>query len=208
MPPAPHPFFLRYHSPQPRQRQDLHWKPPIAGRRRDLYTECMEDKRRWHVVQAKPRQEGRVAIQLSEQAGIEVYFPKIEIFSQRKAGRTKVVRPLFPNYLFARILIPDEWKLVTYTRGVARLIGSWNSPSWIDDSVIAAIRGRENERDRLIHYYHFSPQESVYIRSGPLKDLYGIFERYVDELGRVRILLSLIGYQASVELEAEQLGRI
>ena len=149
-----------------------------------------------------------MAVQLREQAGLEVYFPRIEVFSRRRSQRVKVVRPLFPNYLFARLLIPEEWKLVTYTRGVARLIGHWNTPSWIDDSVIAAIMGRENEKDRLIHYYHFSPQESVYIRSGPLKDLYGIFERYVDDRGRVRILLSLIGYQASVELEAEQLGRI
>ena len=39
-------------------------------------------------------------------------------------------------------------------------------------------------------------------------DLYGIFERYVDDRGRVRILLSLIGYQASVEMEAEQLEKL
>jgi transcriptional antiterminator RfaH len=172
------------------------------------YTGDVEKIRRWHVVQSKPKQEERVAVQLREQGGLDVYAPRIEVFAQRKAGRTTVVKPLFPNYLFARIAVPEEWKMVTYTRGVARLIGDWRQPCWIDDAVIDAIRGREGERDRLIQYYRFSPQESVYVRSGPLKDLYGIFERYVDEKGRVRILLSLIGYQASVELEAEQLGKV
>ena len=51
-------------------------------------------------------------------------------------------------------------------------------------------------------------QEAVVVRSGPLKDLYGIFERYVDEGGRVRILLSLVGYSAAVELESEQIAKV
>ena len=46
------------------------------------------------------------------------------------------------------------------------------------------------------------------MRSGPLKDVHGIFDRYVDEGGRVRILLSLIGYAAAVELESEQVSKV
>ena len=165
-------------------------------------------ERRWHVVQCKPHQEGRVAAQLTEQGGIETYFPKIGVFVPRRGERVQVVKPLFPGYIFSRLLMPDEWKLVTYTRGVARLVGSWDDGNWIDDAVIEAIRRHETEKDSLINYYHFTPHESVVVRSGPLKDLYGIFERYVDNNGRVRILLSLIGYEASVELEAEQLGKV
>jgi transcription antitermination factor NusG len=168
----------------------------------------MQKQRRWHVIQSKPHQEERVAAQLEEQTDIEVYSPRIEVVSLRKGGKVKVVKPLFPSYVFVRMIMPDEWKLVTYTRGVARLIGGWQEESWIDDVVMDAIKARENEKDRLINYYHFQPRESVVIRSGPLKDLYGIFERYVDDRGRVRILLSLIGYQASVELEAEELERL
>jgi len=66
----------------------------------------------------------------------------------------------------------------------------------------------EQGRDRLIAYYRFHPQEAVVVRSGPLKDLYGIFDRYVDEGGRVRILLSLVGYSAAVELESEQIAKV
>jgi transcription antitermination factor NusG len=168
----------------------------------------MTEERRWYVIQSKPHNEERVAVQLAEQAGLEVYFPRIEVFSPRREGRVKVVKPLFPSYLFARLLMPDDWKLVTYTRGVARMLGDWRGASWIDDAVMDAIRRREDERDRLIHYYHFEPSENVVVKSGPLKDLYGIFERYVDDRGRVRILLSLIGYQASVEMEAEQLEKL
>lgn len=168
----------------------------------------MEEERRWYVVQSKPHQEERVAVQLREQAGLDIYFPKIEVFSPRGGRRAKVVKPLFPSYLFASLIMPDEWKLVTYTRGVARMLGDWREACWVDTAVMDAIRKREDEKDRLIHYYHFQPSESVVVKSGPLKDLYGIFDRYVDDRGRVRILLSLIGYQASVEMEAEQLEKL
>lgn len=164
--------------------------------------------RRWHVIQSKPHQEERVAVQLRELLDLEVYSPRIEIRAVRRGEKTKVVKPLFPNYIFARLDLPEEWKLITFTRGVARILGGWQEPRPVDDAVIAAIRAQENRKDKLIHYYRFRPQEAVIVRAGPLKDLYGIFERYVDDGGRVRILLSLVGYQAAVELETEQVERV
>ncbi len=164
--------------------------------------------RRWHIVQSKPQQADRVEFQLRDRLGVEVYNPKIEVRTVRAGTARPAVRPLFPNYLFARLDLPAEWKTVTFTRGVARVLGGWEDPRPVDDAVIAAIREQERSRDRLIAYYRFQPQEPVVVRSGPLKDLYGIFERYVDEGGRVRILLSLVGYTAAVELESEQVAKV
>ena len=164
--------------------------------------------RRWHIIQSKPHQADRVAAQLQEMLALEVYNPKIAVRAVRGARKVAQVRQLFPNYLFARLDLPAEWKTITFTRGVARVLGGWEDPRPIDDAVIEAIRKQEKGRDRLISYYRFRPHEAVVVRSGPLKDLYGIFERYVDEGTRVRILLSLVGYQASVELESEQVAKV
>jgi len=164
--------------------------------------------RRWHVVQTKPHQEERVAEQLADRAGIESYAPRIEVLAVRRGAKAKVVKPLFPGYVFARLDLPAEWKLATFTRGALCVLGGWDEPRAVEDLAIAAIRERERRRDRLIAYYRFRPRESVVVRAGPLKDLYGIFERYVDEGERVRILLSLVGYQASVELESELIAKV
>ena len=164
--------------------------------------------RRWHVVQSKPQQAERVAIQLEEILGIEVYNPKIEVRAVRGTRTMAQIRPLFPNYLFARLDLPAEWKTITFTRGVARVLGGWEDPRPVDDAVIAAIREQERRKDRLISYYRFQKREPVVVRSGPLKDVHGIFDRYVDEGGRVRILLSLIGFAAAVELESEQVAKL
>ena len=164
--------------------------------------------RHWYVVQSKPQQADRVAVQLEELLGVEVYNPKIEVRTVRGTRKLTQVRPLFPNYLFARLDLPAEWKTITFTRGVARVLGGWEDPRSIDDAVIASIREQERRKDRLISYYRFQKREPVVVRSGPLKDIHGIFDRYVDEGGRVRILLSLIGFAAAVELESEQVSKL
>lgn len=164
--------------------------------------------RRWHVIQSKPQQADRVAVQLEELLRVEIYNPKIEVRTVRGKRKLAQVRALFPNYLFARLDLPAQWKTITFTRGVARVLGGWENPRPVDDAVIDAIRERERNKDRLISYYRFAPREGVVVRSGPLKDIHGIFERYVNEGGRVRILLSLIGFSAAVELESEQVSKL
>lgn len=164
--------------------------------------------RHWYVVQSKPQQAERVAAQLEELLAIEVYNPRIEVRVVRGTRKLTQVKPLFPNYLFARLDLPEEWKTITFTRGVARVLGGWEDPRPIDESVVAAIRSQERRKDRLISYYRFKPQEFVVVRSGPFKDVHGIFDRYIDEGGRVRILLSLIGFDAAVELESEQVSKL
>jgi len=48
----------------------------------------------------------------------------------------------------------------------------------------------------------------VRIKTGPLKELLGIFERWVSENERVRVLLSLIGYQPAVEMHYSMLEKV
>lgn len=167
----------------------------------------MREMRHWYVVQSKPQQTDRVAVQLEELLAIEVYNPKIEVRVVRGTRKTTQIKPLFPNYLFARLELPEQWKTITFTRGVTRVLGGWEDPRPVDDAVVDAIRTQERRKDRLISYYRFQPREGVVVRSGPLKDIHGIFDRYVDEGGRVRILLSLIGFDAAVELESEQVAK-
>jgi transcription antitermination factor NusG len=48
----------------------------------------------------------------------------------------------------------------------------------------------------------------VRIKSGPLKDLSGIFERWVSDNERVRILLNLIGYQPAIEIHCSLVEKV
>jgi transcription antitermination factor NusG len=48
----------------------------------------------------------------------------------------------------------------------------------------------------------------VRIKSGPLRDLLGVFERWVSDNERIRILLNLIGYQPAVELHYTMIEKV
>jgi transcription antitermination factor NusG len=155
----------------------------------------------------KPGAERRVADQFTNLLHRETYLPVIEL-PVRRGRRALALQPLFPRYLFVRLDLAADWRTVTFTRGVVKILGGWSDPKPVPEEMVTAIRGREREQDRVIQYYNFRPEERVVVTHGPLKDMMGIFQRHVDGRGRVRVLLSSLGYQAAAELDASCLDRI
>jgi transcription antitermination factor NusG len=48
----------------------------------------------------------------------------------------------------------------------------------------------------------------IRIKAGPLRDLFGIFERWISDSDRARILLNLIGYQPAVEIHYSMIEKV
>jgi transcription antitermination factor NusG len=48
----------------------------------------------------------------------------------------------------------------------------------------------------------------IRIKTGPLKDLLGIFERWISDSERVRILLNMVGYQPVVEMHYSMIEKV
>jgi transcription antitermination factor NusG len=59
---------------------------------------------------------------------------------------------------------------------------------------------------RLKH--HFQVNDVVRIKAGPLKDLLGIFDRWISDSERVRILLNLMGYQPVIEIHCSMIEKV
>jgi transcription antitermination factor NusG len=55
---------------------------------------------------------------------------------------------------------------------------------------------------------NFKTNDVIRIKTGPLKDLLAIFERWVSDSERVRILLNLIGYQPAVEMHYSMIEKV
>jgi transcription antitermination factor NusG len=66
-----------------------------------------------------------VAQYFLEQAGFEVYLPKISYRRRYKGRRLTVLSPLFPGYLFTRIEL--QWRDVRLGPGVIKLSGEEHS---------------------------------------------------------------------------------
>jgi transcriptional antiterminator RfaH len=161
---------------------------------------------RWFVVQTNPREEERALAHLSEK-GLELFFPRIKVLRYRKLRAGEAVRPLFPSYLFARFNYPEQYAQVVWTRGVKRILGTGGEPTSVPEEVIATIQSQMDRQGLVRVGRRLRPRDRVRIISGPFKDLLGIFERELDEEGRVEILLGVLGFQARVQLHESLLER-
>ncbi len=162
---------------------------------------------RWYIVQTKPKKELVAALNL-EHESVEVFFPRMEGISIIYGKSRKVIKSLFPNYIFAHFDLLVSYRLVRWSSGVSRILGFESGPVPVDDQVIEIIKGRVDKNCVVRKALHFKAKDRIRIRSGPFRDLMGIFERWVSDEGKVMVLLNLLNYDAKVELHYSQVEKI
>src|SRR5690606_23843244 len=95
--------------------------------------------KRWYVVNTKPRNEDRAAMNLSN-GGIEVLAPKLKLRKFKEGKFVHVVEPMFPGYIFVRFHPVDEFRMVKYARGVKTIVQFGGRIIPLQDEVIEFIR--------------------------------------------------------------------
>jgi transcriptional antiterminator NusG len=163
--------------------------------------------RSWYVVQTKPGNEHRVETNLFNQE-IEVFLPLLETFQYSNGKMVQKIKPLFPNYLFAKLDINLHYYKVKWTRGVNKILGNGDGPTPISGKVVETIK-EQTGKDNLVKLEEeWKEGDPVRINSGPFKDLVGVFQKKMSENGRVRILLNLIGVDVPVQISRWQIKKV
>ncbi len=166
-----------------------------------------EDLRLWYVVQTKPGNEDRVQNNLQRQE-IENFLPRLETYEHRQGAMVHRIKPLFPNYLFAKFHLGLHYYKVKWTRGVNRILGNGSGPTPISRQVISTIKEKVGENNLIRLEDEWKEGDIIQVTSGPFKDLRGIFQKKMSSQGRVRILLSLIGVDVPVQISKWQIKRV
>ena len=161
----------------------------------------------WYVIQTKHRKEEEANSFLS-QKGVEIFAPLIETFTARNGRICKELAPLFPGYIFGNFDLIQSYPLVRWARGVKKVLGFGGYPISISEEVVKIIKMRTDGSGIVRGVKHFTPNDVVRITSGPLKDFLGIFERWVSDNDRVRILLYLISYQPAIEIHYSMVEKV
>jgi transcriptional antiterminator RfaH len=161
----------------------------------------------WYVVQTKPRNEERAQFHL-EREGIETLNPLMEAFRSRGGRTRKTLEPLFPNYIFARFLLERDYPKVKWARGVNKVVGRGREPMPISDEIVEEIKNRIDEGCVVRRAFDLKTHDPVRIKEGPLRDLIGVFDGWMSKEGRIRVLLSMIGYQTGVQLHYSQVEKV
>lgn len=161
----------------------------------------------WYVIQTKPKKEEEATSYLSNK-GVEIFGPLIEAFTTRNVRVTKELKPLFPGYIFGRFDLEQNYPLVRWGRGVKCVLGFGGYPIPVSEEIIQIIKERTDDQGVVRVKQDYKPNDVIRIKTGPLKDLLGIFERWVSDKERVRVLLNLIGYQPAVEMHYSMIEKV
>ena len=161
----------------------------------------------WYVIQTKPKEEEKATSYLSTE-GVEMFHPLIETFASKNMRMSKELKPLFPGYIFGRFDLEKNYPLVRWARGVKNILGFGGYPTPISEEVVRAIKERTDPQGILRVKNRFEPNDLVRIKTGPMKDLLGVFERWLPDHERVRILLRFIGYEPAVEIYCSMIEKV
>jgi len=160
---------------------------------------------KWYAVMAKPRQE-RTAVSILGQAGIATYYPEVKE-SICVRGRRKVrLSGLFPGYLFARFEINRQYRMVSYCRGVKKIVAFGSVPAEVEPHFLDEIKSRL-ERQDAIQVPSFKQGEVVRISGGPLAGVRAVFESSLSRKERVVVLLRELYFQSRAEVKLSDIER-
>src|ERR1051325_9451675 len=97
--------------------------------------------RQWYVVYTQ-RYKEEVAWFHLRRKEVETFFPRL-LLPQRSPWRGQVT-PLFPGYLFVRIVVPEEYPSVCWAPGVKYLVGSNGTPTPLAEDIVEYLRRQAN----------------------------------------------------------------
>jgi transcriptional antiterminator RfaH len=160
---------------------------------------ALEGNERWFLVHTQPKSESRAGLHLGAQ-GFRTHLAQIQK-TIRHARQLRTVRaPLFPRYIFIILdLGRDRWLSVRSTVGVSSLFTCGDRPVPVPEGVVEALIQRTDEANLTLFNAGLVTGQSVRILSGPFVDLVGTLER-LDDAGRVRVLLDMMGTTVPVAL--------
>jgi transcriptional antiterminator RfaH len=165
-----------------------------------------ENGTRWYVVQTNVNSEARAAQNLIRQ-GFEIYLPR---YLKRRRHARKVdfaAKPFFPRYMFVAIdMATQRWRSIQSTFGVSRLVSNGDYPAIVPESIVHALRAREDDKG-FIQFESkpvFAVGDKVRVLAGAFMDNAGLFSGMADR-DRVSILLELLGRKVRVLLDADMI---
>jgi transcription elongation factor/antiterminator RfaH len=160
---------------------------------------------RWFLVRTAPKSERRAQFHLNAQ-GFRTHAPWI-LKTVRHARQFRSVHaPLFPGYLFIILdLGRDRWLCVRSTVGVASVICRDNRPLPVPAGIVEGLIAQTDATNVTRLDSGLAPGAPVRILSGPFAQLVGTLER-LDDAGRVRVLLDIMGTAVPVALQRAALA--
>jgi len=177
----------------------------------------------WFVLRVASNKESYVRETLLRKVQIEGmpdFFCRITVPTEKtktlKAGKTRITETkLYPGYVFVEMRLEpdgripqDVFFLIKETTGVGDFVGTAGRPTPMGAPEVEKMLfdSRKPEETPTVKM-EFLPGDHVTIKEGPFQNYSGTVDETVPEKGLVRVLVTIFGRQAPVELEYWQIAK-
>lgn len=157
---------------------------------------------RWYLLHCKPQQQSRAQWHLDNQDFV-CFNPTHAVQRKYRRRTCTVDEPLFPNYLFIRLEQETDWRALTATRGVLRVVSFNGRPLPVEEQVIEGLRRRCEQCGEPEPLYR--PGDHVVVTDGCFRHIEAIVETTRGE-DRVILLMNLLHSEQHLEMPAHQLA--
>jgi len=159
---------------------------------------------KWYVIQCKSNQQQRAEANLCNQ-GFDIFSPYIAV--ERIVRRKRVVREeaVFPGYIFIRLnLEQSDWRALSSTRGVGKIVSFNGSPGSVSDDLINALHQQFDIQEKPVAL--FKAGDKVQVTDGCFKDIEAIVKAVTPD-ERVIVLMRILHSPQTLAFPVTQLAR-
>jgi len=158
------------------------------------------DSQRWYIAYTLPRHEKVVAQRLDTQ-NVGSYIPLYSEVRHWRDRRVQVELPLFPGYVFVRMLLTDKGRVLSHP-GVIRLLTVNGSMAVFPDDEMVALQSSLTKW-KAKPYPFLRSGKRIRVKSGPFAGLEGTILRRNGKRKLV-VTLDLIHSSMLLDLDAAE----
>lgn len=185
--------------------------------------EICRDGMNWFVLRVASNKENMVRTTLLRKVeieGLENRVGRILVPTEKtktiKGGKQRITETkLYPGYVFVEMRLEDDGRipqdvffLIKETTGVGDFVGTAGRPTPMQEHEIEKmlLDSRKPEDQPTIKLV-FAKGEAVNIKEGPFEGYEGTVDELLPDKGLVRVLVTIFGRQAPIELEEWQIAK-
>jgi len=181
-------------------------------------------EKQWFVIHTLTGKENKVRnsllrrIKIEEMGDLvgEVTIPTEKVSEVKKGKKSTLTRMFYPGYVLIQISLYDDngklneksWYFVNDTPGVIGFVGGSKPVPLRPREVESILYQIEDKKEKVKPKVIFEPAETVKITDGPFLNFNGVIEEVDPEKGKLKVLVSIFGRTAPVELEYWQVERV
>jgi len=157
----------------------------------------------WFCIRSQPKHEHIAAAHLRQTPAVKVFNPQLRLLRSTRRGRVWFTESLFPNYLFARFVLPALLERIRYTPGVKAVVQFGGRVPAIPDAVIEELQQSLLANGSTIFTDAPVEGEEVEVTAGPFQGGRGPVTRVLPGKQRVQVLLEVMGRSVPAELSLD-----